>query len=165
MIVSLIVAADESNVIGGHNKLLWSLPDDLKRFRTLTKGHPIIMGRKTYESIGRPLPDRRNIIISKSLKQAPAGCELVHSIEEALELFQDSDDEVFVIGGGEIYKEVLEKDLAERIYLTRVHGIFNGDVTFPEIDKSDWRKTHQEEHPKDAEHELSFTYMDYVRNS
>ncbi|HLC66213.1 MAG TPA: dihydrofolate reductase [Candidatus Nanoarchaeia archaeon] len=162
MSVSIIVAADENNVIGGHNTLLWKLPDELKRFRALTKGHTIIMGRKTHDSIGRPLPDRRNIVISRS-DEVPEGCELTHSLEEALELAGEG--EVFIIGGGEIYKQALEKDLVDTIYFTRVHGTFDGDVTFPELDKTHWRKTHQEEHAKDTEHPFSFTYIDYVRNN
>ena len=162
MSVSIIVAADENNVIGGHNQLLWKLPDELKRFRALTKGHTIIMGRKTHDSIGRPLPDRRNIVISRS-DEVPEGCALTHSLEEALALAGEG--EVFIIGGGEIYKQALEKDLVDKIYLTRVHGTFDGDVTFPELDKTDWRKTHKEEHAKDPEHPFSFTYIDYVRNS
>ena len=164
MTVSLIVAADENNVIGGENKLLWKLPDELKRFRELTKGHPIIMGRKTYESIGRPLPDRSNIVVSKSLAEVPEGYELVHSLEEALQLFDETNEEVFIIGGGEIYKQALELNLADKIYFTRVHGTFDGDVSFPEIDKRDWRSVHHEEHAKDSLHPFSFTCIDYVRN-
>lgn len=161
MNVSIIVAADENNVIGGHNQLLWKLPDELKRFRTLTKGHTIIMGRKTHESIGRPLPDRRNIVISRS-DDVPEGCELAHSLEEALKLAGSG--EVFIIGGGEIYKQALEKGLVDKIYFTRVHGTFDGDVFFPAIDEAQWKEVQREEHGKDADHPFSFTYIDYVKN-
>lgn len=163
MIISIIVAADEGNVIGGGNKLLWSLPDDLKRFRALTKGHPVIMGRKTYESIGHPLPARRNIIVSRSMKSVPEGCEVVRSTEEAIAIFGDSPEEVFIIGGGEIYQEAMEKYLADRIYLTRVHGHFEGDAYFPGIDPTEWQEVCREEHAKDERHPFSFTFIDYER--
>ena len=163
MIVSLIAAADEGNVIGGGNKLLWKLPGDMKRFRELTKGHPVIMGRKTFESIGHALLKRRNIVISKSLTSHPEGCELVHSLEEAIALFQDSKDEIFIIGGGEVYREAMEKDLVDRIYLTRVRGRFEGDTTFPDIDLLQWKEIRREEHVKDALHPFSFIYIDYER--
>ena len=162
MMLSLIVAADEGNVIGGQNRLLWRLPDDLAHFRGLTRGHAIIMGRKTYASIGRVLPERRNIIITRQASVTVPGAEVVHSLEEALTLAASTDDEeVFIIGGGEIYRQALP--LAERIYLTRVHARMEGDIVFPELRKGEWREVSREEHPADASHEYAFTFLVYER--
>lgn len=160
MLISLIVAADEKNCIGGQNKLLWSLPDDLKRFRSLTEKHAIVMGRKTYESIGRPLPKRRNIVITRSDDWSAERVEVVHSLDEALELCE-GEKEVFLIGGGEIYSQAIGK--ADRIYLTRVHGTFEGDVFFPTIDLNQWKEVRKEAHGKDERHEYAFTFIDYER--
>lgn len=161
MILSLIVAADEKNCIGGQNRLLWSLPDDMKRFRALTEKHAIIMGRKTFQSIGRPLPKRRNIVITRSDDWKAEGVEVVHSLDEALELCS-GEKEVFVIGGGEIYKAAMSK--ANRIYLTRVHGTFEGDVFFPAIDLNQWKEVKKEGHGQDEKHQCAFTFIDYVRS-
>ncbi len=160
MIISLIVAADENNLIGGGNKLLWHLPDDMKRFRELTDGHPVIMGRKTYESIGKALPNRRNIIISRQEDYKIAGCDVVDSLDRAYKLIEnDPSDEAFVIGGGEIYRQAM--DHADRIYLTRVHSEFIGDTFFPELDLRLWVETDRKEHPVDDQHQYSFTFLTY----
>ena len=157
--ISLIVAADEHNVIGGGNKLLWKLPADLKHFRELTTGHAIIMGRKTYASIGRPLPDRQNIVVTRH-SQEISGCDVVGSIDEALELAKDA-REIFVIGGGEIYRQALP--LVQRIYLTRVHGTFEGDVTFPELNMTEWKEMSREQHPADEKNPHAYTFLVYER--
>ena len=127
--INLIAAVSKNWVIGNNNTLIWKLPADLKRFKEITSGHPVIMGRKTYESIGRPLPNRRNIIITRDVNYSVDGCEVTHSLTDALELVKDS--EVFIIGGGEIYQQSMS--IADRIYLTIVHENFNGDTYFPEI--------------------------------
>jgi dihydrofolate reductase len=163
MILSLIAAADENNVIGGENKLLWDMPRDMKRFIDTTKGKPIIMGRKTYESIGRPLPGRRNIIISRQNDLEVDGCEIVGSLNEAIELASQKDPEVeiFVIGGGEIYKQAMP--FANRIYLTRIHGMFQGDTKFPEISKSEWKEVEKEFFAEDNKNPHACTFLTYKR--
>lgn len=131
--LSILVAADEANGIGKDNQLLWHISDDLKRFKALTSGHKVIMGRKTYESIGRPLPNRTNIVISRQEHLNIAGCTVVPSLEAALALTLP-DEEAFVIGGSEIYKQLLPR--CKRLYLTRVYQQFEADAFFPEIDDS-----------------------------
>ncbi len=158
MLLSLIVAASENNVIGKNNQLPWHLPDDLRRFKALTRGHPIIMGRKTFESIGRVLPDRINIVVSETLEVAPTGTQLANSLSAALALVKGS-EEAFVIGGSQLFQ--MSAPLADRLYLTRVHATIDGDVFLPPIHFSEWKEVSREEHPKDAEHEFSFTFIDY----
>ncbi len=160
MIVSLLAAASENNVIGKDNKLPWHLPDDLKRFKALTRGHAIIMGRKTFDSIGRPLPERTNIVVSRQLEVAPVGCELAHSLNDAIRIAKPTGDEVFIIGGADIYSQAI--DLADRIYLTRVHATIDGDAFFPEIE-SEWVETEREEHLADEKHQYSFSFITYRR--
>ncbi|MEQ1849268.1 MAG: dihydrofolate reductase [Candidatus Peribacteraceae bacterium] len=160
MILSLIAAADEGNCIGGENRLLWDLPDDLKRFRTITKGKPVIMGRKTYDSIGRPLPHRRNIVMTKRSDWERDGVEVVHSLADAIDLVRD-EPEAFIIGGGSLYRDGM--DYAQRIYLTRVHVTLEGDTYFPVIDPTVWKEVRREEHAADAAHQYAFTYIDYER--
>jgi dihydrofolate reductase len=159
MKITLIVAVSENNVIGRDGKLPWDLPDDLKRFRQLTKGHTVIMGRKTHESIGRPLPDRRNIIITRQSEYMSDGCEVVHSLDEALALCVD--DDAFVIGGGEIYAQALV--YAHRIELTRVHTDIEGDAFFPDIDETQWKLESKEEHNYDENHAYAFTYETWIK--
>jgi dihydrofolate reductase len=153
--ISLIVAASENNVIGRDGGLPWNLPDDLQYFKDTTKGHPILMGRKNFESIGRPLPHRRNIIITRQADYKAEGCDVVGSLEEAITLAGD-DPEIFVIGGGEIYKQVM--DIADRIYLTRVHAEIDGDVFFPELGK-EWREVSSKFHEANARHAYAFTFL------
>ena len=134
--ISLIVAASTNNVIGNDGELPWRLSDDLKRFKAVTMGKPIVMGRKTFESIGRPLPGRQNIVISRQDGFAADGCDVVQSIEEAVEVAAAA-EEIMVIGGSQIYAAFLP--LADRIYLTRVHAEVEGDAFFPSLDESKWR--------------------------
>lgn len=129
--LSILVAADEANGIGKDNRLIWHIPDDLKRFKALTMGRKIIMGRKTYESIGRPLPGRENIVVSRTADLQIPGCTVVNTIEQAVALILP-DEEAFVIGGSEIYRQLLPQ--CKRLYLTRVHHSFEADAFFPEID-------------------------------
>lgn len=169
MIISLIVAAAENGVIGKDNKLPWNLPDDLKRFRELTKNHVIIMGRKTYESIGRPLPDRRNIVLSTTMKAAP-GIEVVADIDSFLQRLDKElpeSQEVFIIGGSDLFTQWLSDAytpiVADRVYLTRVHAEIEGDAVFPDLDDDRWRLISSEKHPKDARHEHAYTFLTYER--
>ncbi len=162
MILSLIAAADEHGCIGKHNALPWNLPHDLKHFRECTQGKTVIMGRKTYESIGRALPRRRNIIITRNTTFSASDCEIVSSLEDALTL-SAADDEVFVIGGGEIYAQAIER--SQRIYLTRVHTVVTqGDAFFPPIDSS-WKETSREEHQQDDEHAYAYDFVVFERVS
>jgi len=155
--IRIIVAISKNRVIGDSNKLIWHLPADLKRFKEITTGHPIVMGRKTYESIGRPLPNRRNIIITRDNNYQVEGCEIVNSIEEAL-LLTNSD--CFIIGGGEIYKQSLH--LVDKIYMTLVDEDFEGDTTFPELDKS-WYVSNQEDFLKDEKNPHNYSFIIYER--
>jgi dihydrofolate reductase len=159
MIVSIIVAISENHVIGKDNKLLWHLPKDLKHFKDITTGHTVIMGRKTYDSVGKPLPKRRNIIITRQ-PIIIEGCEVVNSIEAALALCK-SEDEVFVVGGAEIYKQSLK--LTDRIYLTVVHKDFDGDSLFPEIDKTEWKEVTREDFEPDEKNNLSYSFIKLER--
>ncbi len=160
MKISLIVAVAQNQVIGKDNDLIWHLPDDLKHFKAKTKGHTIIMGRKTFESIGsRPLPYRENIVISRSEQTPVDGVVFVKSIEEALE--KSSDQEPFIVGGAEIYRRSMDKiDVME---ITRVHADFEGDTTFPTFDDTEWELTHDELHEKDEKHAHSFSFQTWVR--
>jgi dihydrofolate reductase len=137
MTLSLLVAADENNVIGKDNKLPWHLPNDLKYFKNLTWGMPILMGRKTFDSIGKALPGRKSIVITRNKDWKHENVEVVHSIEEAINSAKADDiKEIFVIGGAEIFSSSF--DNADRIYLTRIHHQFKGDVYFPELPADDW---------------------------
>jgi dihydrofolate reductase len=155
MIVTAVVAISENHVIGKDNKLLWYLPNDLKHFKEITSGHTVIMGRKTYESVGKPLPRRRNIIITRQAISIE-GCEVVNSIEAALALCKD-EQEVFIVGGAEIYRQSLP--LTNRIYLTIVHKQFEGDSFFPEIDKTIWKEVFREDHLPDEKNTLPYSFI------
>lgn len=162
MILSLIAAASENNVIGKAGTLPWHLPADFQYFKQVTTGKPIIMGRKTFESIGRPLPKRRNIIVTRNASFTAEGCDVVHSVEEAVKLAEQDGEEVVVIGGEEIYKLALP--LANRIHLTRVHAtIEDGDAFFPEISLDEWKEVSHAEHPADGENAFAFTIIVYER--
>ena len=138
MILSLLIAADEGNVIGKDNKLPWHLPNDLRYFRNLTWGMPILMGRKTFDSIGKPLPGRKSIVITRNNEWKHEGVEIVHSVEQAISKAKDLGvKEIFVIGGAEIFRTAL--DQANRVYLTRIHHHFEGDAFFPELPGDKWR--------------------------
>ena len=158
--LTLIAAAGENNALGKDNDLVWHLPDDFKRFKNLTTGHHIIMGRKTFESFPKPLPNRVHIVITRQEDYSPEGAIVVHSIDEALAKVKD-DPQPFVIGGGEIYKLALEK--ADKIELTRVHESFEADAFFPELDMSNWNLTASVRHEKDERHQYPFTYLTFER--
>ncbi len=157
--VSIIVAVAENGVIGDRNTLLWHISEDLKHFKRTTTGHPVVMGRKTFESLGRPLPNRTNVVITRQALDLP-GCTTVHSLEEALALFP-AEEEVFVIGGAQIYAAALP--VADRLYLTRVEHPYEGDTHFPEWDEAAWRLVASEAHPCGAEYPYPFVFETYER--
>ena len=160
-LVTIIVAASENNIIGDNNKLIWHLSKDLIRFKNLTKGHHVIMGRKTFESMPKALPNRTNVIITRNKNYVAENIIVVNSLENALKVCKD-DPQPFIIGGGEIYKIGL--DYANRIELTRVHAAFDdADTHFPEIDLNSWVLTEEEYHPKDERHSYAFSYLTYVK--
>ena len=161
MIKTIVVAISENRVIGKDNKLLWYLPNDLKHFKNITSGHTVIMGRKTYESVGKPLPKRRNIIITRQ-DITIEGCEVVNSIEAAIKL-AESEEEVFIVGGAEIYKQAMH--LTDRIYLTIVHKEFDGDSFFPEIGKNEWKEVFREDHLPDEKNSLPYSFITFERIS
>jgi dihydrofolate reductase len=157
--ITLIAAAGEKNELGKDNNLLWHLPDDFKRFKALTSGHYIIMGRKTFESFPKPLPNRTHIVITRTTNyQVPENCFAVNSIEKALEICPKNET-IYIIGGGEIYRQSIE--LADSIELTRVHNTFDADAFFPEINLEKWRLKTAEFHDKDEKHAFSFTFETY----
>ncbi|WP_281300416.1 MULTISPECIES: dihydrofolate reductase [unclassified Iodidimonas] len=162
--LSLIVAAAENGVIGDQGRMPWHLPADLRHFRKLTMGKPVIMGRKTYESIGKPLAGRKNIVITRQIMaDVHPDIMLAHSPDAALELAQaslvDPCDEVMIIGGAEIYRAFL--DQADRIYLTRVHGVYGGDAVFPALSPAHWREIGREDHPaSDGQPAYSFIELE-----
>jgi dihydrofolate reductase len=160
MKVSIVVAASTNNVIGDRGELPWHVPEDLKRFKSITLGKPIVMGRLTHESIGRPLPGRQNIVLSSDAAYRASGCSVVDSVAAALELAGNA-EEVMIIGGGHIYEQFLP--LAGRIYLTRVHAQVDGDAWFPEIDSAQWRCVSCEEHPGAGDDAPGFSFCLFER--
>jgi len=159
MTVTIVVAIAENYAIGKNNQLLWHMPADLKHFKQITSGHTVIMGRKTYDSVGKPLPNRRNIIITRQDITIP-GCEVVKSVDEALELCYN-EEEVFIVGGAEIYKLAMDK--TDRIYLTIIHHSFDADSFFPEIDYMEWKEVSREDHPADEKHKYSYSFITLER--
>ncbi|MFH0944130.1 MAG: type 3 dihydrofolate reductase [Planctomycetota bacterium] len=155
MRIALIAALGPLRVIGWKNDLPWRLPADLRRFKALTMGHPILMGRKTHESIGKPLPGRLSIVLTHQADFAADGCQVVHSMEEALAAAGEA-DELFVIGGASLYCEALP--LASRIYFTRIEGEFEGDTFFPEFDESEWTEVAREEHGPDEKNRHPYAF-------
>lgn len=154
--LSLIVAAGENNEIGKHGKMPWYLPADLRHFKTVTLGKPVIMGRRTFESIGKPLPGRRNIVVTRDTSWQAEGCEAAHSLPEAL-VMAAGEPELMLIGGGQLYREALPR--AQRIYLTRVHGTFDADTFFPLLDGGQWREIAREAHPVDESNAYACSFL------
>ena len=161
--LSIIVAKASNDVIGGDNKLLWHISDDLKRFKEITSGHTIIMGRKTFESLPKVLPNRHHIVITrdKNFKVNSSQVEVVNDINSIVNRFENSKEEVFVIGGGEIYKALLPN--SDKIYLTRVYKDFTGDTKFPEINFEDWFIDYESETLVNEPDNLKFDYINLVR--
>lgn len=162
MIISIIVAVSQNGVIGKDNQLLWRLPDDLKRFKQLTMGHPIIMGRKTFDSIGKPLPGRTSIVITRNTDFKQEGIIVVHSLEEALtEAAKTGSDETFVIGGGELYR--LTQPIADKLYITEVETVIEGDTFFELGSLNDWIETERTIHQADDRHSFRFNFVNYIK--
>ena len=164
MNVSIVVAASSNGVIGKNGGLTWHLSEDLKRFKAITMGKPIVMGRLTHESIGRPLPGRQNIVITRQPGYVAEGCDVVSSPADALRAAGDV-REVMVIGGGDIYRQFLR--LADRVYLTRVQADVEGDTHFPDLDPEDWEVVERQDFPRNAEREYGFSalVMERVRRA
>jgi dihydrofolate reductase len=162
MIISIIAAMDRKRGIGADNKLPWRLPADLKRFRKLTMGHHIIVGRKTFESIGRPLPGRRMIVVTRDSAYKTEGCEVVHSFEDAINLARErGESEVFICGGAEIYAQSI--GIADRMYLTLVEAEVAADIFFPEFDEREWSEQESFYRPADEKNQYRFTFKLLVR--
>jgi len=159
MYITIVVAIASNNAIGKNNQLLWHLPKDLKHFKDITAGGTVIMGRKTYDSVGRPLPKRRNIIITRQAIEIE-GCEVVSSLEAAIALCSD-EQEVFIVGGAEIYRQAMH--ICNRIYLTIVHHAFEADTFFPEIDYKEWQQTAIEDHEIDEKHAFAYSFITLER--
>lgn len=157
--ISLIWAMDENRVIGLQNQLPWRLPEDLKFFKRMTLGHVIVMGRKTCESIGKPLPGRENIVITRDAGFCPDGYSIMNSIEELLDFSMKKDEEVFVIGGAEIFKEILPH--ADKLYLTLIHDQFKGDTFFPVFDLDNWQLETREIGLKDERNPYDYEFLIY----
>jgi dihydrofolate reductase len=158
--ITLIAAAAENNALGKDNDLLWHLPNDFKRFKEITSGHYIIMGRKTFESFPKPLPNRTHIIITRQKEYLVEGCLVVHSLEEALEIAPQN-EEVFIIGGAQIYEQALP--FADKIDLTRVHTSLDAEAFFPEFNTSEWNLVFSEKQFKDEKHQFDFTFETYLK--
>lgn len=161
--VTIAVAMGQRNEIGFENQLLWHLPKDLKHFKEMTSGHPIIMGRKTYESIGKPLPNRTNIVISRKNDWFEEGILIVGSIKEAIKFAKKIDENVFVIGGGKIYEQTVE--LADKLEVTFVKSDFHADTFFPKINGKIWKKVNEICHEKDEKNQFDFCFQTYEKIS
>lgn len=165
MVISLVVAASENNVIGKNNQLLWHLPKDMRFFRNVTWAMPVVMGRKTFESMGsKPLTGRKNIVITRKPDWKAEGVSVVNSFDDAVTLAKEQDyKEVFVIGGGEIY--LLAFKMADKIYMTRVHAVLEGDSYFPVIEASDWNLVNHTDNPADEKHAYPFSFQLWERKN
>ncbi len=161
-VISIIAAIGNDWVVGINNKLPWDLPADMEHFRQKTLGKPVIMGQKTFESIGKPLPGRTNIVLTLDENFHPQGCTIAHSIEEALEAAKDF-EEVMICGGVSIYKQFLP--LADRMYLTRIENDFEGDAFFPEFDWEDWKEVERIEHPADEDSPYKYSFITLERKN
>lgn len=162
MTISLIVAAAENNAIGKDNQLLWHLPNDLKFFKNTTWGMPVIMGRKTFEAVNKPLPGRINIVITRQAEWKAEGTITATDLNDALQKAKATNcNEIFVIGGGEIYKQSLE--IADKIYITRVHAVLDGDTFFPVIDETKWQQTSLQEFAADEKHQYAYSFQTWEK--
>jgi len=161
MILSIIAAIGKNNELGKDNALLWNLPADMKHFRETTTGHPMIMGRKTFESIGRPLPNRENIVITSDTTYTREGIIVVHSLEDAIERYKRSDQEVFVIGGGRVYEDALH--YADKLYMTHVDAALPADTFFPDIQKNMWKEISREAHTPDEKNPFPYAFVTYEK--
>ncbi len=159
--IAIVVAVAANNVIGNNNQLAWHLPADLKHFKQLTMGHPMVMGRKTYESIGKPLPGRTTIIVTTQKNYTATGCIVTHSLKEALAEALALDAHVCVVGGAEIYKQVLPQ--VDTIYLTRLHHTIEGDTYFPTLNEEEWQVLSEEKHTPDEKNKYTYSFIQLKR--
>lgn len=159
--INIVVAKASNNVIGAKNDLIWHLPNDLKHFKSITSGHPIIMGRKTFESLGRPLPNRTNIVVTRDQNWNAEGIEIASSLAKAIESAKKIDDDIYIIGGGNIYKQAME--FTDVLYITEVHHEFDGDTYFPEIDSDEWEEVERQDFKKDEKHPYAYSFVTYKR--
>ena len=159
--ITLVVALGRNREIGKDNQLLWHMPKDLQHFKDITSGHPIVMGRKTYESIGKPLPNRTNIVVSRKQNWFEEGILIVGSLKEALKFAKKIDDEVMVIGGADIFKQTIE--VADKLQVTLVDESFEADTFFPIINEKDWALVAEEKHEKDEKNSFNFSFKTYER--
>ena len=164
MTVSLIVAVSSNGVIGHDGGLPWHLPADLKHFKRTTMGHHLIIGRRTWDEVGKPLPGRTMVVVTRSRRFAPEGAKVVRSVEQALDIAAD-DDEPFIGGGSQIYRIALARDLVHRIYLTRIHADVEGDTFFPEFDLDDWELVSEEHHEAGKKNEFDYSFLVYERRT
>ncbi|MFY0603082.1 MAG: dihydrofolate reductase [Flavobacteriaceae bacterium] len=162
--ITIIAAIGMRNELGKDNDLIWHLPADLKRFKKITTGNYIIMGRNTFESIGKPLPNRTSVIITRNMTYRQPGCLVVHSIEEALEVSKNQ-HEVFIIGGAEIYRQCIEKGLADKLDITQVHQEFEADVYFPEIKEESWELISKEDFKADEKNKHDYSFLSYKKKT
>ena len=160
--ITVIAAIASNNALGKDNDLIWHLPADLKRFKKLTTGHYILMGRNTYESIGKPLPNRTTIIITRNKNYFKEGCLIANSLEQAIEMSKE-EAQVFIIGGAQIYKETIAKNLAQQLDITLVHKDFEADVYFPEIDPKIWKEVVRENFEADEKNKLDYSFISYQK--
>lgn len=160
--IIIIAAIGLNNELGKDNDLIWHLPADLKRFKKVTSGHAIIMGRNTFESIGKPLPNRRSIIITRNTSYKKEGCDVVHSLEEAINLIKDQKN-AFIIGGAQIYKEAIEKQLVDQLDITKVHQNFEADVFFPTIEQTVWEEISEETFLPDDKNQYTYSFISYKK--
>jgi dihydrofolate reductase len=160
--ITVIAAIATNNALGKDNDLIWHLPADLKRFKKVTTGHYIVMGRNTFESIGRPLPNRTTIIITRNKNYFKEGCLIANSLEQAVEMSME-EAQVFIIGGAQIYKETIAKNLAQQLDITLVHKDFEADVYFPEIDAKIWKEVARENFKADEKNKLDYSFITYQK--
>jgi dihydrofolate reductase len=159
--ISFLVAMDNNQVIGKDNELPWHLPADLAYFKRVTMGHAIIMGRKTHDSIGRALPGRQNIILTRNLKYHAPGCDVLHNLDDVKQLNAETDQELFIIGGAELFKGLLP--IADRLYITHIHADFEGDTFFPALDWDKWNATSREQGIRDEKNPYDYEFVVYDR--
>jgi len=158
--ITIIAAIANNNALGKDNDLIWHLPADLKRFKKVTTGHHILMGRNTYESIGRPLPNRTTVIITRNPNYKATGCIVVDSVEKAIDVAKE-DAQIFIIGGAQIYKQTIASNLVDQLDITKVHQAFDADVFFPEIDPATWKEISKEDFDADEKNKYDYSFIRY----
>lgn len=160
--ITIIAAIANNNALGKDNDLIWHLPADLKRFKKVTSGHHILMGRNTFESIGRPLPNRTTVVITRNKNYKAKGCIVVDSIEKAIEVAR-SDEHIYIIGGAQVYKQAMTSNLVDKLDITQVHHSFDADVYFPEIDAEIWKENSREDFSADEKNKYKYSFISYKK--